>query len=108
LNQRVKSYDSQAKSDLRNLANFEEIYLTDFGVYGTMAEIQANEPSLAISKNDTLTIVHYNGVVGYCLSAQRLGSPNTWYYDSSGGGLQPLGGTCTAVTAGPNGGSVTG
>jgi prepilin-type N-terminal cleavage/methylation domain-containing protein len=108
LNQRVKGYDSQAKSDLRNLANFEEIYLTDFGTYGSAAQIQASEPSLAISKNDTLTVVFYNGVTGYCLSAQRLGSPNTWYYDSSAGGLQPLGKTCTAITSGTAGGSITG
>lgn len=109
LNQRQKGYDAQAKSDLRNLANFEEIYLNDFQTYGAIAQIQAAEPKLAISKNDTLSVVRYNGVTGYCLSAKSAGSPNTWFYDSRGGGLQAKGATnCSTTTTGTAGDSQTG
>jgi type IV pilus assembly protein PilA len=109
LNQRSKGYDSQAKSDLRNLANFEEIYLNDFQVYGSLAQVQAAEPSIALSKNVTITVVHYNGALGYCLSAKSASSQNTFYYDSSGGGLQPAtANACPVTTTGPAGGSATG
>jgi type IV pilus assembly protein PilA len=109
LSQRTKGYDTQAKSDLRNLANFEEIYLNDFGTYSTIAKVQAAEPKLAVSKNDTLTVVRYNAAVGYCLSAKSASSTVTWYYDSQGGGLQPKGASsCPTTKTGTAGGSLTG
>jgi prepilin-type N-terminal cleavage/methylation domain-containing protein len=109
LNQRQKSYDAGSKSDLRNLANFEEIYLNDYNSYGTLSQIVASEPKVVATKNDTLTVVRYNGVNGYCLSAKNSASPNTWYYDSQSGGLQPRGATgCPVTTTGTAGDSITG
>src|SRR5437764_3550600 len=57
LNQRKKGYDSMAKSDLRNLAGFEEIYLNDSGSYGTIAQVLAAEPTLSASHGVTLSVV---------------------------------------------------
>lgn len=109
LNQRHKAYDSAAKSDLRDLANFEEIYLNDFETYGSIADIEANEPHIGISHGVTLTVVHMNGALGYCLTAKHIGSQTTWFYDSNGGGLQPSGtADCPITTIGASGGSVTG
>src|SRR3954451_20083110 len=67
LHQRQKGYDAQARSDLRNLANFEEIYLGDMTMYGTIAQIEATEPHIALSRQVTLSVVYYNGAQGYCL-----------------------------------------
>jgi type IV pilus assembly protein PilA len=109
LKQRQKGYDAAAKSDLRNLASFEEIYLDDYGRYATVTEIQAAEPGVKASKGVTLSVVDYIGLNGYCLSAKNSGSPNTWYYDSQGGGLQPLNTTACPVTVGGTpGDSITG
>jgi type IV pilus assembly protein PilA len=109
LNQRVKGYDAQAKSDLRELANFEELYLNDFSRYGSVAEIQAGEPQLNISRGVTVTVVRYNGALSYCLSAKQQSSGQTWFYDNAGGGLQPVGSVdCPNTTTGTAGGSITG
>src|SRR3954462_10736355 len=69
LNQRKKGYDSSAKSDLRNLANFEEIYLVDHAGYADIGTIVAAEPRVFASSGVTLTVVRYDTVQGYCLSA---------------------------------------
>lgn len=110
LSQRQKGYDAAAKSDVRDLANFEEIYLTDFGEYGSLADVLANEPRVSASRGVTLTVVSYDGQRGYCLSAKHKTSPNTWYYDPQAGGLQPTGSTgCPVSTGGVSpGGSITG
>jgi type IV pilus assembly protein PilA len=109
LNQRQKGYDAQAKSDLKNMSSFEEIYLNDFDAYGTVTDIQTNEPTMHVSKGVTLTIEHLDGLTGYCLSAAHVGTADTWYYDSQGGGLQPKGSTgCPVTTSGASGGSLTG
>jgi type IV pilus assembly protein PilA len=109
IHQRAKGYDAAAKSDVRDLANFEEIYLTDFGEYGSLADVLANEPKIAASKGVTLTVVSYEGAIGYCLSAHHPASQYTWYYDPQAGGLQPTGSTgCPISTGGPGGGSITG
>jgi type IV pilus assembly protein PilA len=109
LSQRQKSYDAQSKSDLRNLANFEELYLNDTDAYGTIAQIQAIEPRLFASKNVTLSVVDYDTNKGYCLSAKSAGSTLTWYYDSQGGGLQARGAAgCPVTTGGVAGDSITG
>src|SRR5947209_5888483 len=78
LNQRQKGYDAAAKSDLRNLAGFEEIYLSDTNSYGNIAQIQAAEPTLSVSNRITISVIRYNGVNGYCLSAAHVSSPRTW------------------------------
>jgi type IV pilus assembly protein PilA len=109
LSQRQQGHDAAAKSDLRNLASFEEIYLNDKDSYGTIAQLEALEPRLNISKGVTLSVVWYQGVDGYCLSAASAGSPNTWYYDSQAGGLQPKGtAACPVTTTGTAGDTVTG
>jgi prepilin-type N-terminal cleavage/methylation domain-containing protein len=109
LSQRQKGYDASSKSDLRNLAQFEEIYFADFNTYGTIAAVQANEPQIAVTRGVTVTVVSYLGTTGYCLSATHVGSSNTWYYDSQNGGLQPLGtAACPVTTTGTPGGSLTG
>ncbi len=109
LNQRQKGYDSQAKSDLRNLAGFEEIYINDVNTYGTLAQIEVAEPTLSASHGVTLSVVRYDGVNGYCISAKHVGSSTTWYYDSQGGGLQPRGAAgCPVTTVGVPGDSITG
>ena len=98
LGQRAKSYDAAAQSDVRNLAEFQEMYLSDFGQYGTIAQIQASEPAMHVSKDVTLSVVLYDGVRGYCLSARHAGSSHTWLYDSQGGGLLPRGTAACPVT----------
>jgi prepilin-type N-terminal cleavage/methylation domain-containing protein len=107
LNQRQKSYDSAAKSDLRNFAAFEEVYLGDFDTYGTLAQVEASEPEVKNTRHVTVTLVAYDSSNGYCLSAKHSGSTRTWYYDSRAGGLQPTGSTgCPVSTTGLPGGSV--
>lgn len=109
LNQRQKAYDSAAKSDLRGLANFEEVYLNDKDLYGTIAEVQALEPTLGVSKGVTLSVIRYDAALGYCLTAKQVNSPHTWFYDSRAGGLQPAGSTaCPVTTSGTAGDSITG
>jgi type IV pilus assembly protein PilA len=97
LDQRNKSYDATAKSDLKNLANFEEIYLNDYGTYGDWPSLIADEPLMEISHNDTMSIT-YDAQQGYCLTAQYPGTQK-WFYDSEAGGLQPKSATtCPSVT----------
>lgn len=109
LNQRQKAYDTAAKSDLRNLASFEEIYLDDYSRYAKVSEIRASEPGLVVSKGVTLSVVDYVTQNGYCLSAQYIGDPHVWYYDSQAGGLQPNGAAgCPVTVGGTSGDSVTG
>jgi type IV pilus assembly protein PilA len=109
LQQRSKGDDAAAKSDLRNLANFEEIYLGDFNAYSSVAGVIAAEPHMQPSHTITLSVVRYDGAKGYCLSASATSSSKTWYWDSESGGLQPAGSTgCPTTTTGTAGGSVTG
>jgi type IV pilus assembly protein PilA len=109
LNQRQKAYDAASKNDLNSLANFEEIYLDDYLSYSTIANLQAAEPTITASKGDTLRVVDYISQNGYCLSAHNVGSPNTWFYDSQAGGLQPKGATgCPVTIGGTPGDSMTG
>jgi type IV pilus assembly protein PilA len=109
LNQRQSAYDGAAKSDLRHLAESEEIYLNEKNEYGTIAAIQGNGNSVKASKGVTLSVLFYDDVTGYCLSAKHLGSTQTWYYDSLANGLQPKGtAACPAMTAGTAGDSLSG
>lgn len=111
LNQRQKAADGTAKSDLKNLASFEEIYLNDAtSSYGTLDEVETLEPTVRISNGDTVAVVDFVGADGYCLSAKAAPSTKTWYYDSQAGGLQPNGSTgCPTTVGGTSGGpAVTG
>jgi prepilin-type N-terminal cleavage/methylation domain-containing protein len=107
--QRIKGYDSAAKSDLKNLAQFEEGYLVGNDRYATIAEVVASGDGVRVSAEVTLSVVLYSGASGYCLSAQHDGSPNIWYYDSLAGGIQPKGAPgCPTVTSGTSGDTVSG
>ena len=113
LNQREKAVDVQAKSDLRNLANFEEIYMADFNGYSSLTAVMAAEPKVSVSPGITLWVARYDGVKGYCLAARGPStSAATWYYDSQNGGLQPKGAAgCPVTVTGvvpPPGDAVTG
>jgi prepilin-type N-terminal cleavage/methylation domain-containing protein len=109
LNQRKKGYDAEAKSDLRNAANFEEVYLTDQFTYGTFAQLAAIGDVVTPSKNVTITVVRFNGDAGYCISAKHSQSEHTFYWDSAAGGLLPTGSTgCPMTTTGTAGDSVSG
>jgi type IV pilus assembly protein PilA len=109
LNQRIKAYDSTAKSDLKNLAQFEEGYLIENDRYATIAEVLATGDGVRVSRQVTLSVVLYSGAAGYCLSAQHQGSPNLWFYDSLAGGIQPSGSTgCPTVVSGTSGDTIIG
>jgi len=109
LTQRTKGYEAQSESDLRNLAEFEEIYLNDAATYGTISQVQAAEPTLRISHGVTLSVVRYDGANGYCISATHTETTTTYYYDSQGGGMQPKGATgCPVTVTGTPGDSVSG
>ena len=109
LNQRTRAYDADAKSDLQQLAVMEELQLTTDLRYGTLAEVQAGG-DLKVTRDVTLSVVRYDDVAGYCLSAKHAGSSVTWYWDSGAGGLQDRGSSgCPVTTTGTSGGpSITG
>jgi type IV pilus assembly protein PilA len=92
LGQRRKGYDAAAKSDLRNFASLEETYLTDNGVYGSVTDIGSEyKPSDGV----VLTVKSgAGGATSFCLFARHSSSPQTWYYESTNGGLLLSGGTC--------------
>lgn len=109
LNQRIKAYDTSVRSDLRNLAQFQEGYLIGHTRYATIAEIRADGDGVRVSPQVTLRVVLYSGASGYCLSAKHDGSTNTWYWDSLAGGIQPSGSPgCPTVTSGTAGDSIAG
>jgi type IV pilus assembly protein PilA len=109
LSQRQKAYQAADKSDLVNLANFEELYLSDSATYGTIANVVAAEPKMNPSQGVTLSVVVFKGSNAYCLSAQHTGDPQVLYYDSAAGGIQPKSATgCPTTTTGTPGDSVTG
>jgi type IV pilus assembly protein PilA len=111
LKQRDKANNASALSDLRDLAGFEEIYLNDAERYGTIAEVQATEPILKVSRGVTLSVVYYNADKGYCLSAENDKTSTMYYYDSLAGGVQPTGssGCPTPLPAGATpGDTITG
>jgi type IV pilus assembly protein PilA len=108
LNQRQRAYDAAAKSDIRNLAQYEEAYLVSYGTYGSFTDLAANQLALTPTRKVTLTITYIGGT-GFCLTAKNALSPTTWYYDSQAGGLQPTGtSSCPISTSGTSGGSLTG
>ena len=100
LQQRKKGYDAAIKSDLVAAATAEETYLTDFNVYTNSTANLVTSESFKFSaagdynnSSQTITIVPTSNH-GYCMTAVAA-SGNTWFYDSSNGGLQPLSATGT-------------
>jgi type IV pilus assembly protein PilA len=110
LNQRASSYDAAAKSDLRQLAELQEADLANDGNYGTIADIQMNTGNaFRVTPQVTISVVRYDSVVGYCLSAKHVGSNTTWYWDSQANGIQPRGtGACPVTITGVAGDTVVG
>lgn len=109
LHQRMAARDTEAKSDLRNLATLEEIHLSDRTFYGKISQLRANGEDVRVSSGVTISVVLYDGLNGYCLSAKHADSSHTWYYDSSAGGVQPFGAAgCPTTTTGTAGDSLTG
>ncbi|HEX7106315.1 MAG TPA: prepilin-type N-terminal cleavage/methylation domain-containing protein [Acidothermaceae bacterium] len=101
LNQRKKGYDTQAKSDARNLATLEETYMTDYNKYVGAADMAAVKgaltdyrPSANVSAvkidlvDATGTATEATGTVAYCIQTTSA-SGNTFVYNSALGGLQP-------------------
>ena len=88
LNQRKKGYDSQSKSDLRNLATLEETYLTDnpTGYATALSQLQATGYDFKQSANSGTITVSAVGNTSYTLQAVNSASGNTWCYDSTGTG----------------------
>ena len=109
LNQRRKGYDASAKSDLQQLAQVEEGVLLEDGGYGTIARANRDPGTFRATSDVTITVVRYDTVVGYCLSAKHSGSVVTWYWDSRAGGIQPIGSAgCPVSTSGTAGDWITG
>ena len=109
LKQRQSARDTAAKSDLRSLAELEEMHLTDQSFYGKISQLTANGETVQVSSGVTITVVLYDGINGYCLEAKHAESPHVWFYDSLAGGLQPYGTlSCPKTVAGLPGDSMTG
>jgi len=109
LNQRIVARDTQAKSDLRNLATLEEVHLNDQNFYGKISQLITDGEVIKVSHGVTINVVVFDADNGYCLSAKAAESPNTWYYDSNAFGLQKKGvAGCPATTTGTPGDSYTG
>ena len=89
LNQRGKAQESAVQTDIRNLATQQELYLTEFQTYGSIATLLAAGMDVRVSDNVTLSVVRFDSASSFCLSAVHLGTGNTYYYHSIGGGLQP-------------------
>jgi len=109
LNQRRNAQDTASKSDLRSIAAQEEGYYAAALNYGTFAQMIAAGISFNhLSPGVTVTIWHLT-VDAYCLKAQQASSPNAFFYDSAGGGLQPKGSAdCPVTNAGAAGDSLSG
>jgi type IV pilus assembly protein PilA len=106
LNQRKKGWDSQAKSDARNLATLEETYFTDANNYVVSTSLATTRAALTDYKpsaNVTDVLIHgyasaatapsssttsAQAVDGFCVQTTSK-SGATFVYDSKQGGLQP-------------------
>jgi prepilin-type N-terminal cleavage/methylation domain-containing protein len=109
MHQRETARDTEAKSDLRSLAELEEMHLTDQLFYGKISQLTANGETVQVSRGVTISVVLYDGINGYCLEAKHAESPRSWFYDSLAGGLQPAGTTaCPKTVSGLPGDSLTG
>ena len=100
LSQRNKGYDSQAKSDARNMATLQETYFTDNNVYtstigGTgitdfkqSSGVQSVSVKTYTSVNPVTASGGATGNAGFCvLATSQSGTP--FVYESWAGGLQP-------------------
>ena len=91
LNQRQKGYDAHAQSDLRNMANAEETYLTDYFVYTsdiTALETQGFRRSINVNAWTAVPTADARYVLTACSQSGKK-----WQYDSAAGLSRA--GTCT-------------
>ena len=109
MSQRRNAYSTAEKSDLRSIAAQEEGFYTGSLNYGTFAQMIAAGISFNhLSPGVTVEIWHLAGDA-YCLKASHTSSPDIWFYDSQGGGLQPKGtADCPVTAAGPSADSLSG
>lgn len=77
--------DAAMRSDLRNMATYEETYVTDNVVYATAAQLRRAYPQLRLARNDRV-VVHLAGQQGYCM-AGHMTAHRWWIYSSLDGGL---------------------
>ncbi|MBV9293323.1 MAG: prepilin-type N-terminal cleavage/methylation domain-containing protein [Frankiales bacterium] len=78
--------DARAKSDLHNLAVYEEGYAVDNNAaYGSALQLFASAAHLPVSQQDTVWV--YTSAGGYCLVGHNTSSASYLVY-SSGTGLQ--------------------
>ena len=87
LNQRQKGYDSQAKSDLRNMATAEETYLTDYKPSTNVTDVVMKNYSTA----NVLGTTADSGGYEVCVTSK---SNAVFVYDSTKGGLLPANTPC--------------
>jgi hypothetical protein len=86
-----RELEAQIKSDLRNGATAEEVFLTDNVTYAT-SMTQLAQSGFRPTADIAFRIVSAVGTDHYCLAA--TGGTETLYYDSAHGGLLPLGSSC--------------
>jgi type IV pilus assembly protein PilA len=94
IHQREKGHDAQARADLRNLAQHQELLLHRTGTYGTGAELDIPIGRVTISPGVDLRVVGYTGAEGFCLTSRHESSASTWSYDSLEGGALPKNAPC--------------
>jgi type IV pilus assembly protein PilA len=88
LNNMHKAHDASARSDLRNIAIFEEGYATDNPAsYASAPELASTMQRLPVSPEDSVWMFRA-GAQGYCLVGHNTGSTAYLVYDSEAGGLQ--------------------
>jgi type IV pilus assembly protein PilA len=103
LSQRTKGYDTQAKSDAKNLSTAEETVLADKGYYADATDATANTDLTTtggFKKSGSVTSVAVEGLSsataaigtantstnGYCITVVSK-TPKTFYWNSYLGGL---------------------
>lgn len=92
LNQRKKGWDTQAKSDGRNLASMEEAYVVDHDDYlsfDSTAGSPASEFAGYRDSDGVVTKAEANSAFGYCIISKSRGG-DYFVYDSQNGGLDNI------------------
>jgi hypothetical protein len=101
--------DADMRSNLRNLATAEEVYLTDSGSsYATATQLTSEDISYVKLVAGQSVAVHINGGMGFCL-AGRLATGRYFIYSSQEGGIQlgePASDTCSASLYPTNAGTL--
>ena len=83
LNQRVKGNDAIVRSDLRNAATAEEMYMTDRGAY--TADVTTLQSVGFVPDRRVEVQVFRADSTGYCIGGHL--DTSTFYFDSTNGGL---------------------